>query len=83
MSNFRDPSCGGAETEDMTLPQGVSPGPNPPRFDSLAADTQLVTIGIGGTVGSSPPPPAAPVHPNLFGMQGYSAAVLARTNERG
>ncbi len=30
------------------MPQGVSPGPNPPQFDSLAADTQLVTVGIGG-----------------------------------
>ena len=48
VSNFRDPSCSGAETEDMTMPQGVSPGPNPPQFDSLAADTQLVTVGIGG-----------------------------------
>jgi hypothetical protein len=25
---FRDPSCSGAETEDMTQPQGVTPGPN-------------------------------------------------------
>ena len=48
VSNFRDPSCSGAETEGMTMPQGVSPGPNPPQFDSLAADTQLVTVGIGG-----------------------------------
>jgi len=48
VSDFRDPSCSGAETNDMTMPQGVSPGPNPPQFDSLAADTQLVTIGIGG-----------------------------------
>jgi lysophospholipase L1-like esterase len=46
--DFRDPSCSGAETEDMTQPQGVSPGPNPPQFDSLDADTQIVTLGIGG-----------------------------------
>jgi lysophospholipase L1-like esterase len=45
---FRDPSCSGAETEDMTSSQGVSPGPNPPQFDSLSTDTQLVTLGIGG-----------------------------------
>jgi hypothetical protein len=45
---FRDPSCSGAETEDMTQPQGVTPGPNPPQFDSLTADTELVTINIGG-----------------------------------
>jgi hypothetical protein len=30
-----------------------------------------------------PASPAAPVHPNLFGMQGYAAAVLARINGRG
>jgi hypothetical protein len=47
-AEFRDPSCSGAETEDMTQPQGVTPGPNPPQFDSLQADTQLVTINIGG-----------------------------------
>src|SRR4051795_8170656 len=43
-----DPSCSGAETEDMTQTQGVSPEPNPPQFDSLQADTQDVTLGIGG-----------------------------------
>ena len=47
-AEFRDPSCSGAETEDMTQSQGVSPGPNPPQFDSLSADTELVTINIGG-----------------------------------
>jgi GDSL-like Lipase/Acylhydrolase family len=45
---FRDPSCSGAETEDMTNTQNVTPGPNPPQFDSLSADTELVTITIGG-----------------------------------
>ena len=45
---FRDPSCSGAETEDMTAPQGVTPGPNPPQFDALDADTQIVTFNIGG-----------------------------------
>jgi hypothetical protein len=30
-----------------------------------------------------PTTPAAPVHPNLFGMQGYAAAVLAQVNARG
>ena len=48
VSEFRDASCSGAETDDMTNPQGVSPGPNPPQFDRLDADTQLVTLGIGG-----------------------------------
>jgi GDSL-like Lipase/Acylhydrolase family len=47
-AEFRDPSCSGAETEDMTLAQGVTPGPNPPQFDRLQPDTRLVTINIGG-----------------------------------
>jgi lysophospholipase L1-like esterase len=47
-AEFRDPSCSGAETEDMTLTQNVTPGPNPPQFDSLSADTALVTVQIGG-----------------------------------
>jgi lysophospholipase L1-like esterase len=45
---FRDPSCSGADTEDMTQTQNVSPGPNPPQFDSLDRNTRIVTIGIGG-----------------------------------
>jgi lysophospholipase L1-like esterase len=44
-----DASCSGAETEDMTNPQGVDPdGPNPPQFNSLTAETDVVTIQIGG-----------------------------------
>jgi lysophospholipase L1-like esterase len=45
---FRDASCSGAETEDMTQAQNVNPGPNPPQFDSLDANTRIVSIGIGG-----------------------------------
>jgi lysophospholipase L1-like esterase len=45
---FRDATCGGAETEDMTQEQGVSPGPNPPQFDRLDAQTRLVTLQVGG-----------------------------------
>ncbi|MEA2377770.1 MAG: hypothetical protein QOD13_1677 [Thermoleophilaceae bacterium] len=45
---FRDVSCSGAKTADMTAPQGVTPGPNPPQFDALDADTQIVTFNIGG-----------------------------------
>ncbi|MEJ7582590.1 MAG: SGNH/GDSL hydrolase family protein [Acidimicrobiales bacterium] len=45
----RDPSCSGGQTKHMTEPQGVDPGgPNPPQFDSLDADTRVVTLGIGG-----------------------------------
>jgi len=44
-----DPSCSGAETEDMTAPQNVDPdGPNPPQFDSLTMQTRIVTLQIGG-----------------------------------
>ncbi len=47
-AEYRDATCSGAETEDMTAAQGVSPEPNPPQFDSLSADTALVTVTIGG-----------------------------------
>ena len=44
-----DPSCSGAETEDMKNPQNVDPdGPNPPQFDSLTKSTNVVTLQIGG-----------------------------------
>jgi lysophospholipase L1-like esterase len=45
---LRDPSCSGADTKDMTEPQGVTPGPNPPQFDALTQTTDYVTLGIGG-----------------------------------
>jgi lysophospholipase L1-like esterase len=47
-AEYRDATCSGAETEDMTQPQNVSPGPNPPQLDSLSADTRLATVTIGG-----------------------------------
>jgi lysophospholipase L1-like esterase len=48
-AKFVDASCSGAGTEDMTSPQDVNPGPdNPPQFDRLGQQTQVVTIGIGG-----------------------------------
>jgi GDSL-like Lipase/Acylhydrolase family len=45
---LRDPSCSGAETEDMTQTQNVEPGPNPPQFDSLDGETAVVSLTIGG-----------------------------------
>jgi lysophospholipase L1-like esterase len=45
---LRDATCSGAETDDMTQTQGVTPGPNPPQFDSLDASTKVVSITIGG-----------------------------------
>jgi lysophospholipase L1-like esterase len=47
-AEFRDMSCSGAETDDMTQPQNVWPRPNRPQFDALTADTALVTLTIGG-----------------------------------
>jgi lysophospholipase L1-like esterase len=45
---LRDPSCSGAQTKHMTESQGVTPGPNPPQFDSLDEKVKLVTLQIGG-----------------------------------
>lgn len=47
-SSYTDVSCGGADTTNMTASQSVTLGQNPPQFDALRADTQLVTLGIGG-----------------------------------
>ncbi|MET7994040.1 SGNH/GDSL hydrolase family protein [Amycolatopsis sp. NPDC005232] len=50
---FTDVSCSSADTSNMTQPQ-VTPSPSiplstqQPQFDALHADTDLVTIGIGG-----------------------------------
>ncbi|WP_326569413.1 SGNH/GDSL hydrolase family protein [Amycolatopsis rhabdoformis] len=50
---FTDVSCSSADTSNMTQPQ-VTPSPSiplstqEPQFDALHADTDLVTIGIGG-----------------------------------
>jgi len=42
---FVDATCGGAQTTDLTRGQlaGI-----PPQFDALTADTDLVTLSIGG-----------------------------------
>jgi lysophospholipase L1-like esterase len=48
VAEYRDATCSGAETEDMTQPQDVSPGPNPPQFNSLSLENELVTVTIGG-----------------------------------
>lgn len=46
--DFTDVSCSGATTEDMTAPQEVNPGPNPPQLDALDGSESLVTVTIGG-----------------------------------
>jgi hypothetical protein len=46
---LRDASCSGARTVHMTEPQNVDPdGPNPPQFNSLNAETTVVSLTIGG-----------------------------------
>ena len=47
-AEYRDATCSGARTDHMTATQNVSPGPNPPQFNSLSADNTLVTLQIGG-----------------------------------
>jgi lysophospholipase L1-like esterase len=46
--SLADFSCSGAKTDDMTASQNVTPGPNPPQFNALTSDTQIVTLQIGG-----------------------------------
>ncbi|HEX9338706.1 MAG TPA: SGNH/GDSL hydrolase family protein [Pseudonocardiaceae bacterium] len=43
-----DVSCGGAVSADMTQAQSVPLGSNPPQFNALTANTDLVTVTIGG-----------------------------------
>jgi lysophospholipase L1-like esterase len=45
---FRDVSCSSATTKDMTSPQAVTGGSNPPQLNALTQRTALVTLGIGG-----------------------------------
>src|SRR5206468_2940895 len=47
-AKFTDVSCGGAQTKDMTSPQKVQGGVNPPQLDALTKDTRVVTLMIGG-----------------------------------
>ncbi|MFL5870392.1 MAG: SGNH/GDSL hydrolase family protein [Solirubrobacterales bacterium] len=49
-AEFRDVSCGSAQTKDMTAPQTGLPlgGTNPPQFNALDSSVDLVTLGIGG-----------------------------------
>ena len=47
-SSYANVSCSGATTADMTQPQSVTLGTNPPQFAALSSSTTLVTLGIGG-----------------------------------
>ncbi|MGH3830838.1 MAG: SGNH/GDSL hydrolase family protein [Pseudonocardiaceae bacterium] len=46
--DYTDVTCGGARTGNMTAAQPVWLGHNPPQFDALRPDTDLVTLTIGG-----------------------------------
>jgi hypothetical protein len=47
-SAFRDASCSGAQTKNMTQSQSVTGGTNAPQFNRLSMNTALVTLQIGG-----------------------------------
>lgn len=48
VSDFRDVSCSGATTMDLRDSQRVTLGVNPPQFDALDEEVELVSLGIGG-----------------------------------
>ncbi|HEX2297111.1 MAG TPA: SGNH/GDSL hydrolase family protein [Pseudonocardiaceae bacterium] len=48
VTEFTDVTCSAATTANMTTAQVVLLGSNPPQFDALHPDTDLVTVSIGG-----------------------------------
>lgn len=48
VDEFTDVTCSAATTEDMTAVQDVPLGSNPPQFNALRPDTELVTVSIAG-----------------------------------
>ncbi|MGH3830121.1 MAG: SGNH/GDSL hydrolase family protein [Pseudonocardiaceae bacterium] len=48
LGDYTDVSCGSATTDNMTAAQTVPLGTNPPQFDALRPDTDLVTLTISG-----------------------------------
>ena len=48
VTSYVDATCSGATTADMTQPESVPLGTNPPQFDALAPDDSVVTLTIGG-----------------------------------
>ncbi len=52
VTDYTDMSCSGARTDHMTAAQQgplTGGGTNPPQFDALRPDTDLVTVTIGGS----------------------------------
>ncbi|MGH3915708.1 MAG: SGNH/GDSL hydrolase family protein [Pseudonocardiaceae bacterium] len=48
VTEFTDVSCSRAVTGNMTAAQAVPLGSNPPQFNALRTDTDLITVSIGG-----------------------------------
>ncbi|UYM04493.1 SGNH/GDSL hydrolase family protein [Solicola gregarius] len=48
VGSYVDVSCSGARSTHLRKPQSISGGENAPQLDALSADTELVTLGIGG-----------------------------------
>ncbi|UPK76622.1 SGNH/GDSL hydrolase family protein [Nocardioidaceae bacterium SCSIO 66511] len=48
VDSYVDASCSGARTKHLRKPQSINGGENAPQLDALTADTDLVTLGIGG-----------------------------------
>lgn len=48
VETLADVSCSGADTTDLTSPQRFGLGAVAPQLSALSADTDLVTVGIGG-----------------------------------
>ena len=45
---LRDPSCSGAETSDLTSPQVILGGANPPQLNALDPSVATISLQIGG-----------------------------------
>lgn len=45
---LRDPSCSGADTEDLSVPQPILGGANRPQLDALGPDVTVISMQIGG-----------------------------------
>jgi lysophospholipase L1-like esterase len=45
---LRDRSCSGAATPDLSSPQPVLAGPNPPQLDALDSEVASISLQIGG-----------------------------------
>lgn len=47
-ADFRDMSCSGATTDDLSVPQSTDSGVNPAQLSAVSSATRLITLGIGG-----------------------------------